>query len=116
MILCADSNIETPIRGSSQLHESPLDYPAPQIRVCNRNQNICCGYSKEPSHRDGSFEHPKHMFELMDKKIITILCKLFFLNWPYDNPLHGIPQEREKNNNLFIHLYSDLMSLFKHSR
>ena len=32
--------------------------------------NICCGYSKEPSHCDGSFEHPKHMFELMGKKII----------------------------------------------
>ena len=25
------------------------------------NQNICCGYSKEPSQWDGSFEHPKHM-------------------------------------------------------
>ena len=37
------------------------------------NQNICCGYSKEPSQLDGSFEHPKHMFEMMDKKIITIL-------------------------------------------
>ena len=37
------------------------------------NQNICCGYSKEPSRWDGSFEHPKHMFELMDKKIIAIL-------------------------------------------
>ena len=23
------------------------------------------------------------MFKLMDKKIITILCKLFLLNWPY---------------------------------
>ena len=23
------------------------------------NQNICCGYSKELSQRDGSFEHPK---------------------------------------------------------
>ena len=28
-------------------------------------------------------EHPKHMFKLMDKKIITILGKLFLLNWPY---------------------------------
>ena len=37
------------------------------------NQNICCGYSKEPSQRDGSFEHPKDMFRLMDKKIMTIL-------------------------------------------
>ena len=51
-----------------------------QIRVRTRklfflilNQNICCGYSKEPSHWDGSFEHPKHMFKLMGKKTITIL-------------------------------------------
>ena len=36
-------------------------------------QNICCGYSKEPSQWDGSFECPKHMFGLMGKKIITIL-------------------------------------------
>ena len=35
---------------------------------------ICCGYSKEPSQRDGSFEHPKHMFKLMGKKTITFLC------------------------------------------
>ena len=37
------------------------------------NQNICCGYSKEPSQCDGSFEHPKHMLKLMGKKIYTIL-------------------------------------------
>ena len=62
-------------------------YPAtiflagPQIRVRKGklfflflNQNLCCGYSKEPSHREGSFEHPKHLFKLMDKKIIPILC------------------------------------------
>ena len=40
-------------------------------------QNICYGYSKEPSQRDGSFEHPKHLLELMapvmGKKIFTIL-------------------------------------------
>ena len=28
----------------------------------------------------GSFEHPKHMFKLMDKKIITILCSKTLLN------------------------------------
>ena len=38
------------------------------------NQYICCEYSKEPSQRDGSFEHPKHMLKLMGKKIFTILC------------------------------------------
>ena len=36
---------------------------------------ICCGYSKEPSQCDGSFEHPKHMFKLMGKKVIKILHK-----------------------------------------
>ena len=35
-------------------------------------QNICCGYSKEPSQWDGSFEHPKHILKLMAKKIFTI--------------------------------------------
>ena len=37
------------------------------------NQNICCGYSKEPSQLDRSFKHPKHMLKLMGKKICTIL-------------------------------------------
>ena len=41
-------------------------------------QNICCGYSKEPSQLDSSFEHPRHMFEIMDKKIIAILHRIFF--------------------------------------
>ena len=36
--------------------------------------NLSCGYSKEPSQWDGSFEHPKHKIKLIDKKIITILC------------------------------------------
>ena len=64
--------------------------PGPQIRVRNwklfflfLNQNVCCGYLKEPSRWDGSFENPKHMFKLMDKKIITILRLNFLLNCPY---------------------------------
>ena len=36
------------------------------------NQNIYFRCSKEPSHTEGSFEHPKQMFKLMDKKILTI--------------------------------------------
>ena len=31
--------------------------------------NMCFGCSKEPSHRDGSFEYPQHMFWLGNKKI-----------------------------------------------
>ena len=37
------------------------------------SQNICCGYSKEPSEWDGSFEYSKHMLKLTDKKKIVIL-------------------------------------------
>ena len=58
-----------------------------QIRVHNQkliflflNQNICCGYSKEPSQGDSSFEHPKHMLKLMGKKILIILCPKFILS------------------------------------
>ena len=29
---------------------------------------MCFGYSKELSHRDGSFEYPQHMFWLRNKK------------------------------------------------
>ena len=43
------------------------------------NQNICCGYSKEPSQREGSFEHPKHMLNILDKLIFTILRCIFLL-------------------------------------
>ena len=31
--------------------------------------NICFECSKEPSHRDGSFEYPQHMFWLRNKKV-----------------------------------------------
>ena len=47
------------------------------------NQNLCCGYSKEPSQWDGSFEQPRHMFKLMDKKIIAILRWKSLLKGPY---------------------------------
>ena len=45
------------------------------------NQNLCCGYSKEPSQWDGSFEQPKHMFKLMGKEINTILGAQTILIW-----------------------------------
>ena len=67
------------------------DKPGLQIYVRNwklfflfLNQNICCGYSKEPSQWEDSFEHPKHMVILLGKKIITILRSKFLLNWTYD--------------------------------
>ena len=61
--------------------------PGLKLRVLNENliflflnQNICCGYSKEPSQWDSSFEHPKHMLKSMGKKIFTILhWKMLFV-------------------------------------
>ena len=44
--------------------------------------NICCGYSKEPSQWDSSFEHPKHMLKLIGKKIFAILRWHFCLSKP----------------------------------
>ena len=42
------------------------------------NFNICFGCSKEPSHWDGSFEYPQHMFWLRNNKI---KFSLRTLNW-----------------------------------
>ena len=38
--------------------------------------SICFGCSKEPSHPDGSFEYPQHMFWLKNKKVIFLLPTL----------------------------------------
>ena len=40
-------------------------------------QNISCEYSK-----DGSFEHPKHMFKLMGKKILQFYAHKISLSGP----------------------------------
>ena len=57
-------------------HKIFYGYSGLQIRVLIGNlfslfliQNICCGYSKNRRN-----EHPKHMFKLIGKKIIKILC------------------------------------------
>ena len=45
---------------------------------------LCSGYSKDPqSQWDGSFEHPKQMFKVMDKKIFSILRLKNLLTWAY---------------------------------
>ena len=34
--------------------------------------SMCFGCPKEPSHRDGSFEYPQHMFWLRNKKLFLL--------------------------------------------
>ena len=70
-------------RGLSGHMKSPS--PVTQIRV--RNWKLSPRHMLWVLKRTVSmrrfFEHPEHMFKLMDKKIITFLRKLFFLNWLY---------------------------------
>ena len=56
--------------------------------------NTCCGYSKQVAQLDGSFEHPKHMSKLMDKKIMTIFHIIMLLIWTYEEFIipHHVPQ------------------------
>ena len=51
-----------------------------QIKFLISQPKYDLGYFKEPSHLDGSFEHPKHMLKPMGKKIFTILhSKIVFI-------------------------------------
>ena len=50
------------------------------------NQNSC-GYSKEPSQWDGSFEYPNHLLKLMGNKIFTILLWNFLFIETYAHKL-----------------------------
>ena len=43
--------------------------------------NMCFGCSKEPSHWDGSFEYPQHMFWLRNKKDNFQIYVLFLRAW-----------------------------------
>ena len=57
--------VGVPLR-DNRASEKMQNFTGLEIRVCNQklifyilNQNICCGYSKEPSYWDSSFEHLK---------------------------------------------------------
>ena len=52
----------TPQSCNSFIKASLPDKSVVKIIFFFPNLNICCGYSKEPSHRAGSFQHPKYMF------------------------------------------------------
>ena len=49
------------------------------------------------------------MFKLMDKKIIAILCKLFFLNWPY-----GVIKVMHRTYQIIVFYRADLIVQLRH--
>ena len=84
----------------------------------SRDCDISCSYSSTKTYNVGtqknrldeySFEHPKHMFKLMDKKISAILRKLFLLNWPYALVL--ISEKRRNRSSCCRNLYYPLVML-----
>ena len=48
-----------------------------------RNQDISCGYSKEPSQQDGSFEHPKRKLRPINKnnKLFSLSLFAYLSQW-----------------------------------
>ena len=81
--------------------------------------NMCFGFSKEPSHLDGSFEYPQHMFLLRNKRIIfsytllsggLIVCQQFALNNIFYTSLGGISPNftRVINGPFLFHNYSTI--------
>ena len=69
------------------------------------NQNICCGYSKEPSQWDCSFEHPKYMFKLMAKEINAILGAHTILIWAYAHSFESNRRNRPVTETTKYHVY-----------
>ena len=65
--------------------------PGPQIRVRNwffflfLNQNICCGYSKEPSQWDCSFEHSNTCLSWLIRKYSQFYAELILLTRHYES-------------------------------
>ena len=53
---------------------------------------ICCGYSKELSQSDCSFEHPKQMLKLIDRKILIIFT---LKNVYLDNKCIDVPKRKD---------------------
>ena len=64
----------------SNFDETPLILPipwAPPMAFPKRSSRALCLYSKESSHWNGSFEHPKQKFKLIDKEIMEPLHPVY---------------------------------------
>ena len=98
-----------------QIYERSI-VPVKQIKMCkiviiflSISLNMCFGCSKEPSHGDGSFEYPQHMFRLRNKKNNFQLRTLI---WRPEDPLHVLidassPRTYKSKNN-YWYMYKNL--------
>ena len=79
MIVSSGLQIRVPsisVLSKSQLSKNNLLKIA--IIFLSISLNMCLGCSKKPSHRDGSFEYPQHIFWLRNKKNIFQLHTLIW--------------------------------------
>ena len=90
--------------------ENYFSYLSTKTYVVGTQKNHL-GYSKEPSQWDGSFEHPKHMSNLMGKNNYNFMLKkililsLYFLHFRWMQvlwhmPKHSCPRRRLANTQL----------------
>ena len=66
---------------------------------------MCFGCSKEPSHRDGSFEYPQHMFWLRNKKKIIFslgACVIQPLPVQHDTFKNDIDLKVRSSNSIYM--------------
>ena len=81
------------------------------------NQNKCCGYSKEPSQWDCSFEHPKHVWIKWSENIYNFMLQINFVqldlimlsawNRAWSNHILGrVPTEIQKHNSMIFPWFS----------
>ena len=68
---CADSQTQSIDFGENKNFQRKVVNIFYPIRL-----SICFGCSKEPFHRDGSFDYPQHMFLMRNKKVIILLRTL----------------------------------------
>ena len=71
------------------------------------NLNMCFGCSKEPSHWDGSFEYPQHMFWMRNKETSFPIHTLI---WRHGYLLYGSGEPEHK---CICCLYTQCMDVYK---
>ena len=77
---------------------------------------MCFGCSKEPSHRDGSFEYPQHTFWLRNKENnFQLLTLIWGPAYSSDSVLDRVLDLRSRGHWLEAHWRHCLISLSKTS-